>query len=324
MIFKGRDLHSGFAPTEDATSREMHLATLTPEERAYWVSRPTCRVGLVSYANYMATSRMGTMSIAPITGFGNEGGPSPYKNEEITYAGQPLPVLGNLTVARNRLVRESIMQKWNHDQYSGVEGLDPLTELLGSSFLDEQGKRIKCVGPIFHPRVDVEKLDDMRARYRDHANISAQYDTLGMRKVTYKKTQAALLTTAAALPPTERPKLLFVSTATNQQTAIKPVMGRAVSESALSDLTDLDDILGDGDRSAGMGEDEGAMEVDCDKPDEQGVASEDQVGSEEIEKAMEVDREGAGNVEVYTVEEFISHDTRKVRILTASGIVGAD
>jgi hypothetical protein len=158
----------------------------------------------------MATTHQDTMSVTPITGFGNQGAAAPYKSEDITYALQPLPALGNIEVASNRLARESIMNAWNQDQFSGLEGIDPREELQRKTFIDEKGVQRKCSGFILHPIIDAELINIKRRRYQDHVLISNQYNALGIRKHTYKIALDRVADNQPVRLPAQRPSLAFV------------------------------------------------------------------------------------------------------------------
>jgi hypothetical protein len=193
----------------------------------------------------MANTRLGTMSITPITGFGNQGAPAPYKDEEATYALQPLPALGTIEVACNRLARESIMNAWNQDQYSGCEGIDPREELERKTFVDENGIKKHCGGFILHPIIHDKYIKVLRSCYQDHLSISTQYDILGIRKHIYKTTQNKIANDSIARPPSQRLPLAFIPV--QQQDARLPIYaeGRGESVRSLSPLTILNEDEGD-------------------------------------------------------------------------------
>lgn len=210
LIFKGRDLHSGIAPSENAQTRETELAQLSPEAQTYWASRPVCRVGIVFYASEMATTRLGRMAIAPITGFGNEGAPAEYKREETSFAVQPLPALGTLTVARNRFCVENAMRQWNDEMSMGLIGRDPREVIKDTWFFNENQKLVQCTATIFHPIHDQDFIEFMQARYLDHYNMNNNYNCLGTRKRTYNMKQAQLPGGLSAEISSTRPRPTFV------------------------------------------------------------------------------------------------------------------
>lgn len=300
LIFKGRDLHSGFAPSIDEESRQFHLLTLDPAECEFFRDRRVNRIAFVGYPNKMATTRQGTMSITPITGFGNQGAPAPYKEEEATYALQPLPALGTIEVACNRLARESIMNAWNQDQYSGIEGIDPREELRQKTFVDESGIKRPCGGPILHPIIDEEFIKVRRARYQDHESISMQYDILGIRKHIYKTVQDKIANQHISPLPPQRPPLAFVPV--RQQNINRSIYAKGHDKElrSLSPLT----VLESSDEEGGLGTDHNVCDVSSiiieseDEVDLPASGAEGDLEEEAGDELMDEDNSGVDDAEV--------------------------
>lgn len=211
LVFKGRDLHSGYAPSEDPTCRQRRLERLSPQEREFYASRTVCRGGIVSYSSEVATSRKGTMSIMPLTGYGNEGMPAAGKKEENNYALQPLPSLGTMSVARTRLAIEHIMHQWNSFEHGDMICIDPREQLRRGGWKDQNGRehRFEDV-KIYHTIEDAKELAIRRGRYLSHLYISRDYDCIGVTKATYRAKQAGMdKPTPAALVP-EQPRLVLM------------------------------------------------------------------------------------------------------------------
>lgn len=332
LIFKGRDLHSGFASSQDKRLRNQWLSELSQQEREFFASRGMCRIGLVAYISEMAATRLGTMSVTPVTGFGNEGAYAAYKRAEASYARQPLPALGTKTVACNRLARESIMQKWNQDQYSGVEGRDPREELRSTSFIDEHGDRVMCQGNILHPIEDAEIIRIGRARFQDHKNISLEYDVLGMRKTTYKAKQASIKQKLNPSLPTQRPPLNllsssedaatgtslkrkqptqndFGSTSDHELTSLPAKKARAASVSELTAMEE--DMVNKTNEKEGEDIESG---VNLDTP----AKENELIGGDGLDAWAQVENEDSemeGEGEIYDVKGILADEIRNVSIL---------
>ncbi|KAJ7929412.1 hypothetical protein B0H13DRAFT_1859631 [Mycena leptocephala] len=93
-VFRGNDVHSGFAPTSPPIpSAEINaLATLAGPNRVVYVS----------YPSRVATTRIGSMSMSPPTNFWNFGGESIAKTQQHHYTdSSSTQILGSLYAKAN-------------------------------------------------------------------------------------------------------------------------------------------------------------------------------------------------------------------------------
>jgi hypothetical protein len=119
LVFKGVDLHSGFAPSEDlAAHKEWVDSTL---DAAWNVAGPQNRVGYVNYPGSLQANRAGSLNVTPPTFFGNFSSTVYDKAKEKNFADDGQVVLGGRVAHANRLAREAFFNFHNALQHSGLK-----------------------------------------------------------------------------------------------------------------------------------------------------------------------------------------------------------
>ncbi|CAK5267932.1 unnamed protein product [Mycena citricolor] len=119
LIFRGNDLHSGFAPSYPTGARE---AWISKEEvtALFNIAAPENRCFFVSYATEVTCSRTAGLSVTPPVTFMNLGAPVPHKLHARNYAQHGEHILGGLHAHRTRLSREIVWGALNALQYAGL------------------------------------------------------------------------------------------------------------------------------------------------------------------------------------------------------------
>ena len=128
LVFKGNDLHSGFAPTEDPEAHRRWVQTvLTP----LWnMTGKKNRVGYVSYLSEIAKRRLGSLNVSPPTLFGNFGSSQIHKENQKNYTEHGLVALGGHHSYSNRIGREALYNFWNSLRLGGLALNMSLSDLV--------------------------------------------------------------------------------------------------------------------------------------------------------------------------------------------------
>ncbi|KAJ7173157.1 hypothetical protein C8R46DRAFT_1344751 [Mycena filopes] len=185
LVFRGNDLHSGFAPTTPPIP-------MADVDTALAAAGPN-RVVYVSYPSRISTTRVGSMSMTPPTGFGNFGTMTLAKTEQRHYSDRSSnQVFGSTFSKANRLAREAGMSFLNSLKHSGINLGQSLTELLGvMTYQDEEGETQQIEPPPFDIKHQASQMSRWWRFYEWHRELCATY-AIRMTKSEYKKAQAAL------------------------------------------------------------------------------------------------------------------------------------
>ena len=152
LVFKGSDLHSGFAPSEDPRA---HQRWVDENVLAAWnVAGPQNRVGYVSYIGSVPSDRLDSINITPPTLFGNYGSNQVHKSKQKTFAMNGHNILGGMPTYAERMGREIVTNFWNSLQYCDLDFDQDINDLMSNiSFKDlETNSQVK-LGPLpFNPQ----------------------------------------------------------------------------------------------------------------------------------------------------------------------------
>jgi len=168
LVFKGNDLHSGFAPKEDPEAHQRWIETTLND--AWNMAGPQNRVGYVNYPGRVPCQRMGSMNMSPSTLFGNYGASQVHKEKQKNFAQHGLMTLGGQDAYSNRHAREIIYDFWNALQYCNIDlGLDLDTIFNSLSYKDSKTSRSVSLQPLpFHPKRDESLIRHMLSLYAWH------------------------------------------------------------------------------------------------------------------------------------------------------------
>ncbi|KAJ3501747.1 hypothetical protein NLJ89_g9201 [Agrocybe chaxingu] len=172
LVFKGTDLHSGFAPLED---REAHMNWVNTELNAAWnLAGPQNRVGLVNYPGALPIHRLGSLNVSPPTRFGNYGSSAPHKTTQANFSEHGDIVLGNADAYSNRLGREAVMNFVNSVSFAGLSlNLDPDELLQKLTYQDPVDfRQVPLKQFPHHPIHDKELICHNLSLYHWHSNES--------------------------------------------------------------------------------------------------------------------------------------------------------
>jgi hypothetical protein len=168
LAFKGSDLHSGFAPTEDP---QAHQRWVDENVSAAWnVAGPQNRVGYVSYIGSVPSDRLGSINITPPTMFGNYGSNQVHKLKQKTFAMHGQNILGGTSAFAGRMGREIVGNFWNSLQFCDLEFDQDINELMSKiSFRDPQTNSQVRLGPLpFNPQQDRDVIERYLGLYAWH------------------------------------------------------------------------------------------------------------------------------------------------------------
>jgi hypothetical protein len=119
LVFKGVDVHSGFAPSEDPAAHKEWVNTTL--DAAWNLAGPQNRVGYVNYPGSLPANRAGSLNVTLPTFFGNFGSSVYDKAKEKNFADHGKGVLGGRDAHANRLAREAFLNFHNALQLSGLK-----------------------------------------------------------------------------------------------------------------------------------------------------------------------------------------------------------
>ena len=168
LVFKGSDLHSGFAPVEDP---QAHQRWVDENVSAAWnVAGPQNRVGYVSYIGSVPSDRLGSINITPPTMFGNYGSNQVHKLRQKMFAMHGQNILGGTSAYAERMGREIVGNFWNSLQSCDLEFDQDINELMSRiSFKDPQTDSQIRLGPLpFNPQRDREAIERYLGLYAWH------------------------------------------------------------------------------------------------------------------------------------------------------------
>jgi hypothetical protein len=168
LVFKGSDLHSGFAPSEDP---QAHQRWVDENVSAAWnVAGPQNRVGYVTYIGSVPSDRLGSINITPPTLFGNYGSNQVHKSKQKSFAMNGHNTLGGTPAYAERMGREIVANFWNSLQYCNLNFDQDINELMSNiSFQDPQTNSQVKLRPLpFNPQQDREAIERYLRLYAWH------------------------------------------------------------------------------------------------------------------------------------------------------------
>ncbi|KAF8151212.1 hypothetical protein K438DRAFT_1865080 [Mycena galopus ATCC 62051] len=193
LVFRGNDLHSGFAPSYPAGPNQGWIdkeAVLA----AYNMCAPLQRVFLVPYVTEVGASRSAELSVTPPTTFGNLGAPVLHKIHSRSFAKHGKPILGSDFDRFTRLSREVVFGARNALAYCGLFLDISNADLFSKIKYIDENKEVCSVGP---PPFDLDIEDDakwvmkMRRHFAWHRELSAKY-LIRITKEMYYTVQACI------------------------------------------------------------------------------------------------------------------------------------
>ena len=168
LVFKGSDLHSGFAPVEDP---EAHGRWVDENVSTAWnVAGPQNRVGYISYIGSVPSDRLGSINVTPPTMFGNYGSNQVHKLKQKTFAMHGQNILGGTPTYAERMGREIVGNFWNSLQFCDLEFDQNINKLMSKiSFKDLQTNSQVRLGLLpFNPQHDREAIECYLRLYAWH------------------------------------------------------------------------------------------------------------------------------------------------------------
>jgi len=163
LVFKGNDIHSGFAPTEDHADHQEWVET---QLGAAWDhAGPQNRMGFVLYQTSAATNRSAGSNVSPMQLFGNFGASQPHRTRQRTLAVDGYVSLGGERSYVNHMGREAAFQFFNELRSANLSlGID-LDDLLRSiTYKSLDGTTVSLDPVSYHPIKD----ESLIRRYLGH------------------------------------------------------------------------------------------------------------------------------------------------------------
>lgn len=167
LVFKGNDVHSGYAPTEDPADHRDWIANNL--SCAWNLAGPQNRIGYVNYSGRVPCQRLGSMNFSPPTLFGNFGSSQAYKDKQKNFAQHGCGTLGGQDVYANRMGREIVFNLWNSLQYCNLDlelSLSDLFERL--SYKDQSNTSVKLKPLPIEPVREQALIQKMLSLYAWH------------------------------------------------------------------------------------------------------------------------------------------------------------
>ncbi|KAJ6628829.1 hypothetical protein B0H10DRAFT_1940206 [Mycena sp. CBHHK59/15] len=191
LVFRGNDLHSGYAPSYDD---KVHQEWIDKEAIYALIDLvdPQNRVFLVNYPNEVGNSRAVALSVTPPLGFMNQGAPVPHKLRQKNFAQHGQTILGTSHARSNRLGREIVWASLNAMQISGLELSIPSSDLFKLiTYKDEENVTRALEPPPFSLDRDREYIIKMRGYFAWYLNQCEKY-LIRITKDGYQTVQACL------------------------------------------------------------------------------------------------------------------------------------
>lgn len=150
LVFKGNDIHSGFAPTDDEDFRrdwvDSHL------NAAWDYAGPENRQGYVLYQSSAATNRNAGMNMSPLQLFGNFGASQPNRLKQNNFASHGFVSLGGEHPWANRMGREAVLAFYNELRSANLSSSIDFDDLLKSiSYSSISGTQVSLDPLPYHP-----------------------------------------------------------------------------------------------------------------------------------------------------------------------------
>lgn len=168
LWFKGRDIHTGHAPSVNPTSWSKFISRI---EGVFDRTDPTNRVMYVCYPSEQGIERTGNMAVTSAPHFGNANITLEHQVMQRNFAVHGMHVLGGQNAYSNRLGRELFYGFFNGLNKCHLKlNIDPDEILQHITYEDDevvgQETNLLPTPPGFHPVHDRERLSGMRSYYR--------------------------------------------------------------------------------------------------------------------------------------------------------------
>lgn len=247
LVFKGVDLHSGYAPSED---KDAHAAWVDSELAPAWnrVGEQN-RLAFVCYPASAATQRSAAMNMTPAQTFGNFAAAQPHKKSQTTFSTHGQVALGGKEAWANRLGREMVFSLWNQLQLCNLDlNLRPNELLQQISFTNSDGNVIRLKPFAYDPVQDSDKIKLWNGYYKwyqlqcDSMNISiVKHHFVQRRKIRNEACEAENEQTV--FPLSERRSI--ADKQAHQLMALTPdSMVVSPTEKAIVISIDVEEVLG--------------------------------------------------------------------------------
>jgi hypothetical protein len=144
MFFRGRDIHSGWAPNANPSTQEAWEAN-AQLEKTYNLLGPQNRAVFVSYPSDPVCTRDTQLSISPPLHFGNLGAHVSQKHTYHNIVQHGSVTLGTAENYSNFLTRDALFSAYNLLALSGISlGISINDILKKTTYLDETGKTCRA------------------------------------------------------------------------------------------------------------------------------------------------------------------------------------
>ncbi|PPQ76035.1 hypothetical protein CVT24_006695 [Panaeolus cyanescens] len=158
LVFKGVDMHSGFAPKEDGPAHKSFV-TDAQLNAAYNMAGPANRVGYVMYSSQVATQRTGSLNATKPTGFGNVSSAHTSKaigkQGHLDFGSHGPVSLGSFKDCANRLAREAVFDFYNSLMLSNLKLNIDLNYLLDNIHGWDENENEFAMSPMqYNPQND--------------------------------------------------------------------------------------------------------------------------------------------------------------------------
>ncbi|KAF4581535.1 hypothetical protein EYR38_002864 [Pleurotus pulmonarius] len=168
LWFKGRDIHTGHAPSIHPTSWTNFISRI---EGVFDRTDPTNRVMYVCYPSEQGIERTGNMAVMSACHFGNANVTLEHQVMQRNFADHGMHVLGGQKAYANRLGRELFYGFFNALNKCNLKLSIAPDDILGHITYEDdevEGKETPLLPspPGFHPVHDRDHLSAMRAHYR--------------------------------------------------------------------------------------------------------------------------------------------------------------
>jgi hypothetical protein len=242
LIFRGNDLHSGFAPTY---STKLHQEWIDKEAVLSLINLvdPQNRAFLVNYPTEVGNSRAASLSVTPPLHFMNQGAPISHKIRQKNFAQHGETILGTPHARYNRLGREIIWAALNAMTIAGLKLSIPSSDLFKMVTFEDSGNTQSLEPPPFSLDANASYVQKMRCLFAWYRNQQERY-LIRVTKDAYQTVQACIrlqrLEGTDNFPVSERRTISFPIHRTDAEVAgnlIEKVLNRQIVDGEVcSDL----------------------------------------------------------------------------------------
>ena len=202
LVFRGNDLHSGFAPSKVALDNE----AIDALQQVYDSS--VNRVFYVVFPNMNGSSRHSTMAISPPSHFGNQGAYVAHKAQSLNFSEHGQHILGTVDDAKNRLGRDFVRLFSNQLEVAGLRLKMPLNDLLDNiTYQSENGEDVALMPQPYDIFKDADYIRTWRGYFQFHRQHCQDY-LIRITKGQYQRMQKYLCSGQATEPHTSRSNFL--------------------------------------------------------------------------------------------------------------------